>query len=181
MLTLTALTVCMCMQVPLVSVDREKMIAIKTVAGQPEERAPLLPGENGFAVCTFADGATHSTETPNLFFSLAIKAAAKAKAKPKVKGKGKGKAKGKAKAKPKAKPEGKAKAKAKAPAAADSSDEGEDEKGEEEELEVDEEVEPSEDLAEAEQVEDGAVDEPDAKKAKQEPFFYTCNSCSIYI
>ena len=168
----------------MVSVDVNRMVAIKTVAGQPEETRPLTPGKEGYAECMF-DGVIHSTDTPNLFFSIAAKAAAR----PKTKAKGKAKAKAKGKAK--------AKAKGKAPAAADSQDEGEGEESEEEECEGDEEVEPDpEDEVEkqdadetmgdaiAPPLEDGAddgVEEPAVKKAKQVCFFIHVIHVCIYV
>ena len=170
MLTLTALPACMSMQVPLVSVDVYKMVAIRTLAGKPEETAPLRPGESGFVWCTFADGSTHTTDTPNLMFHLATQAASK----PKAKAKGKATPKGKGRGKPKAK------AKGKAPEAADSSDESGEGAGEEENCEFDEEVEPEEGLVEGQGAEDpaaatgvGDAVEPAAKKTRvQENFLY---------
>jgi hypothetical protein len=95
MLTLFALPACMCTQVPLISVDVSKMVGIKTILGEPEEVKPLVAGAGGFATVTFADGVIHPTDTPNLFFGIASKAAAKTKAKAKPKGKAKAKGKGK--------------------------------------------------------------------------------------
>ena len=93
------------MQVPVVSVDRNKMIAIRTTSGSPEEVTKLLPGDNDFAYAIFpSDGARHQTDVPNLFFSIASKAAQKPKAKAKGKASGRGSAKGKSKAKAKAPP-----------------------------------------------------------------------------
>ena len=131
------------MQVPVVSVDRNKMIAIRTTSGSPEEVTKLLPGDNGFAYAIFpSDGARHQTDVANLFFSIASKAAQKPKAKAKGKGSGKGSAKGKSKAK------------GKAPPPSSSSESGEEEKGE-----GDEEVHPTD--------EDG--DEADVSEAPAEP------------
>ena len=168
----------------MVSVDVNKMVAIRTASGSPEEVTKLLPGDNGFAYAIFpSDGARHQTDTPNLYFSLASKSALKAKAK----------AKGSAKAKSKAK--GKSKAKAKAPPSPSSS-----ESGEEEECEGDEEVLPTDedgdeaapeapaDEGEAEEHEaeeeleappgddEPAAEEPPPKKLKQESFFYFMSS-----
>ena len=130
---------CFCMQVPVVSVDRNKMIAIRTTSGSPEEVTKLLPGDNGFAYAIFpSDGARHETDVANLFFSIASKAAQK----PKFQAKGKGSAKGKSKAK------------GKAPPPSSSSESSEEEKGE-----WDEEVHPTD--------EDG--DEVDVSEAPAEP------------
>ena len=119
-------------QVQVVSTDVNTMVAIRTASGKLEERTKLLPGETGFAYAIFpSDGTIHRTDVPNLFFSIASKAAQK----PKAKAKGKGKAK--------------AKAKGKAPAAASSSDD--EETGEEEELEGDEEMGSEADLMEEEE------------------------------
>ena len=85
----------MYIQVPLISADVSKMVGIKTIPGEPEEVKPLVAGAGGFATVTFADGVTHTTETPNLFFGISSAAAAKTKAKAKPKGKAKAKAKGK--------------------------------------------------------------------------------------
>ena len=74
-----------------VSIDYTKMEAIRDAGGK-EERQKLSPGTDGFATCTWADGATHISDVPNLLL--------KAKAAPAKKKPAAAKSKAKAKAAP---------------------------------------------------------------------------------
>ena len=120
-----------------------KIQGIKTSPGKAEEKRDLLPGPNGMAVCTWADGSSWETDVPNLLLTSRENAKVIDKVKkPKSKAKGKAKAKGKGKGKGKA---GKAKGKGKAKAAAeDAEEESEDSEEEEDEEEEEEEAEEAE-------------------------------------
>ena len=58
-----------------VAIDRAKKECILTVPGEPEERAKLQPGINGFAFCTFRDGSI------SLFLAAKLKDTSKNKQK----------------------------------------------------------------------------------------------------
>ena len=67
----------------LVSIDFATNQAIRTAEGV-EERQPLRPGPNDFAVATWADGTTHQTQVSNLLLLVdraPLRSAAKNKAK----------------------------------------------------------------------------------------------------
>ena len=69
----------------LVSIDFATNQAIRTAEGV-EERQPLRPGPNDFAVVTWADGATHQTQVSNLLLLVdraPLRPAARNKAKKK--------------------------------------------------------------------------------------------------
>ena len=158
-------------QVPLISVDLGKMVGIKTIHGEAEEVKPLVAGPGGFATVTFADGVIHTTDTPNLFFGVASKAAAKTKAKAKPKGKAKAKGKGKGRGQ---------RARGSAdPAPSDESEDGE--VGAEADPERDEaEEQPALPLAEAAPLaeaggDDDEVQEPPMRRARQESVFIYVN------
>ena len=122
-----------------------KIQGIKTSPGKAEEKRDLLPGPNGMAICTWADGSSWETDVPNLLLTSRENAKVIDKAK-KPKGKAKGKAKGKGKGKGKA---GKAKGKGKAKAAAEDAEEESEDSEEEEEEEDEEEEEEEAEEAEA--------------------------------
>ena len=52
-----------------ISVDRKNMLAIRTTAGSAEEKVPLKLGPMHFAVGTFSDGATYTSDVPNLMLT----------------------------------------------------------------------------------------------------------------
>ena len=54
---------------PIISTDKANMIAIKTVAGQPEEKVKLTAGPDGMASCKFADGKVFVSDVPNLMLA----------------------------------------------------------------------------------------------------------------
>ena len=54
---------------PIISTDKANMIAIKTVAGQPEEKVKLTAGPGGMASCKFADGKVFTSDVPNLMLA----------------------------------------------------------------------------------------------------------------
>ena len=113
---------------PLVSTDasKQRIEAVRTCQGEPEERQVLLCGPDNVGICTWQDGSTYCSDVSNL--TIISREAAK-EVVPKKKQKQTGKALKKKAAK---KAKAKAAAKAKAPASdSDDGDEGSEEEGEE--------------------------------------------------
>jgi len=141
----------------LISIDasKDKIEAVRTLPGKPEERQELLPGPKGMGICTWEGGEAYESDIPNL--TISSRASAKAAPPTKKKAMKEMKAMKAMKAKKKAKPAPKKKEEA------EKEDDEEDDSDDEEDGESEEEGEE----ADGEKAKEGDLAKADVKEKKQ--------------